>query len=150
MTHQKCNKCGDPKPLDEFYRHNRCASGYGKTCKVCCSEQYKGRREANLPKKCKCGREKTRRFRPHAYFPNKLTGYWVCLRCKTEQSRKQKGLDSDKRTTPDPEEHDIAMEAALLKIEFLRSEGVKFHDRQLVTRRHWERLAEEARKGARA
>ena len=46
MNTERCYKCGESKPIEEFYKHARRSSGYSNECKDCCrlrkSEQSKG------------------------------------------------------------------------------------------------------------
>lgn len=43
-THQRCNKCGEVKPLDAFYAKPDNKSGYGKICKDCARAEAAARR----------------------------------------------------------------------------------------------------------
>jgi len=46
----KCNKCGEEKPLTEFYKSPWRKYGYNTICKVCIRKQVEGNRK---PKKAK-------------------------------------------------------------------------------------------------
>lgn len=47
MTSKKCTKCGEEKPLSEFYKRAGAKDGYRATCKVCRSIYIAGYREKN-------------------------------------------------------------------------------------------------------
>jgi hypothetical protein len=36
MTTKNCIKCGDSKPLDDYYKHSRMSDGHLNKCKKCC------------------------------------------------------------------------------------------------------------------
>ena len=38
---KKCSKCGQDKPLSEYYNHPSCKGGKAKSCKVCYNEKQK-------------------------------------------------------------------------------------------------------------
>lgn len=41
----KCNKCGEEKPITEFNKHKLCKSGYRSQCKTCSSLYYEANKE---------------------------------------------------------------------------------------------------------
>lgn len=43
-----CRKCGEPKPLDEFYAHKNMADGRLSKCKCCAKQDAKAYREASI------------------------------------------------------------------------------------------------------
>ncbi len=47
MSEQRCNKCGDRKPLDAFIKHSYYKTGRGRTCKPCASTASQERKERN-------------------------------------------------------------------------------------------------------
>ena len=76
-----CTRCGQTKPLDEFYRNSECKGGYANQCKACVlrrdREKYRERHqplsEAD-PRTCDhCGKL----FQPVAH--NQL---YCCARCR--------------------------------------------------------------------
>jgi formylmethanofuran dehydrogenase subunit E len=47
---KRCFKCGETKPLDQFYRHNQMADGHLSKCKDCTKADVIAHRERNLEK----------------------------------------------------------------------------------------------------
>lgn len=48
--HKTCTKCGEAKPLTEFYKEARNRDGHGSRCKTCAREQGRRHREKNREK----------------------------------------------------------------------------------------------------
>ena len=48
--HKTCNKCGEMKPLAEFYKDARNRDGHGSICKACARERGRRYREENWEK----------------------------------------------------------------------------------------------------
>lgn len=85
-----CFKCGQPKPLTEFYKHKAMADGHLNKCKECAKADDKARRDANpekvraydrerakLPHRRKLNTEVVRRYRqenPKRYKCNTAVG----------------------------------------------------------------------------
>lgn len=46
-TEKVCNKCGIPKPFDEFYKQKHGKFGLSGKCKSCCTEYFKNRYKNN-------------------------------------------------------------------------------------------------------
>lgn len=53
MADKTCTKCGETKPIGEFYKQPKCKGGYSTRCKACASEYARGYRRANDPIKRK-------------------------------------------------------------------------------------------------
>jgi 5-methylcytosine-specific restriction endonuclease McrA len=68
MAAKKCSKCGEEKPLVQFYKHPECKDGHRPDCKAC---NYAGNRARFSPEK---HREYNRAYR--AKNPNKDREYY--------------------------------------------------------------------------
>jgi hypothetical protein len=55
-----CFKCGQPKPLSEFYKHAQMADGHLNKCKACAKADVLEHRQANLEKVRAYDRERSK------------------------------------------------------------------------------------------
>lgn len=71
-----CKKCGEEKPIAEYYKHPKCKDGHDTKCKVCARKLATAARENNiesaraydrerskLPHRQELNRQNTRRYR---------------------------------------------------------------------------------------
>lgn len=85
---KQCFKCGDVKPLEEFYVHRQMADGHLNKCKTCTKKDIKLDREQNrkkhsirekkrnnTPERKKQQAENQRRMR--LKYPEKYKAYWM-------------------------------------------------------------------------
>ena len=47
ITYKVCYKCGEEKPLADFYKNKNCKDGYRNVCKTCCKEKQNQYRNDN-------------------------------------------------------------------------------------------------------
>jgi len=86
---KKCNKCGEIKPLKDFYRHKACKNGVMAICKKCHNARTiasRGKHKVKLEKKAcnHCG---------DTYMPKRAWQKYCCDACRKafERDQKKKG-----------------------------------------------------------
>jgi len=47
ITYKVCSKCGEEKPITDFYKNKNCKDGYRNVCKTCCKEKQNQYRNDN-------------------------------------------------------------------------------------------------------
>lgn len=77
---KRCFKCGDDKPLDEFYKHSRMADGHLNKCKACTKSDASNHRQENVERIRAYDRERAKR-------PDRI-------RAAVEQTRVWRAADS--------------------------------------------------------
>lgn len=81
MKEKKCFKCGEVKPLSEFYKHNQMLDGHVNKCKTCNKKDVSTHREKNIIKiraydRERGGRQDKEYLREYrARFPNKAKAH---------------------------------------------------------------------------
>jgi hypothetical protein len=83
-----CFKCGDPKPLAEFYKHPAMADGHLGKCKACTKKDVATHRQTNLPKIAEYER---RRFRDPKRKA-KVKQYQIARRLRDPQKYKARQM----------------------------------------------------------
>ena len=99
MGEKRCTKCGETKPLDEFYLSKRMKDGHGCWCKKCLREWYKGDLEKH--------REQSQNWRKR--HPEKYKECYQNWRKRHPEKYRESYLAAGKkrRSTPDGKLNDV-------------------------------------------
>ena len=83
MKEKKCFKCGEVKPLSEFYKHKQMGDGHLNKCKTCTKKDTSNHRENNLDKiraydrARGCRQNKEYRDEYRRKYPNKYKAHTI-------------------------------------------------------------------------
>ena len=119
-THKTCIKCGETKPLDDFFRHGRALDGHQNACKACMSVRYAlyfEKHKTIINERSRRNQQRLRDEDPTYAVRSKLRNFFgltleeyeaklaeqggVCAVCGTEPGTKRLAVDHDHNCCPD-------------------------------------------------
>ena len=147
MALRKCSRCRQPKTLDAFYSDRDGRDGRQSTCIECRAASQKARYAAASSSVCAIhGCEKTIYKRAHVRRDGTETTCRMCPQCRQDRRPVVTHVEPPPEISPE----EIALEAAAVRLDWIRAERIRLSDPRAERRREWAQKADEARKGARS
>lgn len=82
---KKCSKCGQEKPIEDFYPNRRAKDGHSWYCKECDKAAARVSRAKNCGERTRYGKKRVFGVRKHTRHVHTHADYMhgVCLKCRT-------------------------------------------------------------------